>query len=182
MSERFSANPNNPDKGADHPHVARYLLARGFIMPGETVVDAACGPGYGSALLAEVAGKVIGIDKADTWDLQWFRDNISFVIADLEKDIPVKECDAWVSIETIEHLADPELYLSKVTAVTKRVMVFSSPNKETKHLHEYHLSDVLITNMQHYMQKYPDWIEFHSFIQGQTWILIYVNKNNFKFI
>ena len=42
-------------------HWHRYLFARRFAKD-RRVVDAACGEGYGSALLSEVAGDVVGID------------------------------------------------------------------------------------------------------------------------
>lgn len=177
MSERYSANPNSQDRGADQPHVSRYLLARGFIKPGEVVVDAACGAGYGSALLAEIAKQVISMDKLETFDSQWQRKNIAFMVRNLEDPGDFPDCDSWVSIETIEHLADPQAYLDKVTKATKRAIIMSSPNKETKHLHEFHLSDVLLINFAKMMEKYEDeWFHLHDFIQGYTWISIYVKK------
>lgn len=178
MSERYCANINSTDIGADLPHCSRYLLARGFVRQGETVVDAACSCGYGSRLLAEVAGKVISIDKDDVYDNNYRLDKMSFIQAHLEKLEEYPKCDTWVSIETIEHLADPQKYLDKVTKATSRCIVMSSPNKETKAVHEFHLSDVLLVNFIKMMEKYPDWFHYQTFIQGYTWISVYVKKDN----
>ena len=44
-----------------YEHWHRYFFARRFVT-GRRVLDAACGEGYGSALLSEVAGSVAGVD------------------------------------------------------------------------------------------------------------------------
>src|SRR5512143_200188 len=44
-----------------HEHWHRYAFARRFVA-GRRVLDVACGEGYGSALLADVAADVIGVD------------------------------------------------------------------------------------------------------------------------
>ena len=44
-----------------HEHWHRYAFARRFVA-GRRVADVACGEGYGSALLAESAATVVGID------------------------------------------------------------------------------------------------------------------------
>ncbi|MCW5579095.1 MAG: class I SAM-dependent methyltransferase, partial [Dokdonella sp.] len=44
-----------------YEHWHRYAFARGLVA-GKRVLDAACGEGYGSALLAAVAGSVTGVD------------------------------------------------------------------------------------------------------------------------
>lgn len=182
MSERYDANPNSAVIGADMPHTARYLLARGFVKKGDTVVDGACGPGYGSALLAEIAGRVIGLDYADAINHRWKRDNVEFKTNfNLETEEKFPDCDTWVSLETIEHLYEPQKFLDKVTACTKRAMIFSSPNKETVGMdNEFHHTNVLLTNFRHYMNKYPDWMEYHSFIQGYCWVAIYVKRDNYS--
>ena len=45
-------------------HVSRYEFARALIRPGDRVLDASCGLGYGSALLAggTLAEFVLGVD------------------------------------------------------------------------------------------------------------------------
>jgi 2-polyprenyl-3-methyl-5-hydroxy-6-metoxy-1,4-benzoquinol methylase len=181
MSERFDANPNNLDVGADLPHTSRYMLARGFLRPGEVVVDGACGPGYGSKLISQIASKVISLDYADVFSSKWLDPKIEFKLFDFEKEPEYPECDAWISLESIEHLYDPQSFLDKVTKATKRLMVFSSDNHESVGLNEFHHSNVLLPNMRHFMNKYPEWQEYNSFYQGSErgqWLLVYVRKGS----
>src|SRR5438552_8118777 len=44
-----------------HEHWHRYAFARGLVA-GKRILDVACGEGYGSALLSEVAESVVGVD------------------------------------------------------------------------------------------------------------------------
>ena len=46
-------------------HVFAYEFARTIIKPGDSVLEVGCGEGYGSAMLAERAQHVIGIDKSE---------------------------------------------------------------------------------------------------------------------
>ena len=173
MSERYSADPNQLARGADAPHTVRYLIARGFVDVGEVVVDAACGHGYGSRLLAKVASKVIAMDKDKVFAS---RDNIEFIQADFEKLEEFPECDTFVSIESIEHLADPQKFLDKITKTTRKKIIISSPDKHTKHLHVFHLSDVLKKDLHRMMSKYPDWVIYHGIDQGYIYMTFFIKK------
>jgi SAM-dependent methyltransferase len=104
-------------------HVARYELARRFVRPGDRVLDAACGLGYGSRLLADatLAGSVLGVD-VDDWAIRYATDHygrshgrLSFDVRDLTAldDIEPASFDVIVSFETIEHLAGPEAFLEQ---------------------------------------------------------------------
>lgn len=177
MSERYSANPNSLDRGADQPHSSRYFVARGFIKPGEVVVDSACGHGYGSAILSEVASKVLALDKVDVFNGQWKKEGIGQMVVNLEELEEYPECDVWVTLETIEHLADPEKYLDKVTKSTKRAIIVSSPNKPTAGANEFHLTDVELPVLEKLMNKHEDWFLYQTLLQGYYYIAVYVKKN-----
>jgi len=176
MSERYDADPNQTERGADNPHCSRYLLARGFTTKDDVVVDGACGRGYGSCLLSQIAKKVISIDKDLTFSGKWARENIDFRQINFEEDVILPECDVWVSFETIEHLENPQDFMDRVTTSTKKIIIFSSPNMPTKHEHSFHKTDVLKNDFKTLMNKYKDWIPYHSFIQGYHWIAIYIKK------
>src|ERR1700693_1804642 len=80
-------------------HLHRYLLARDFCH-GKDVLDIACGEGYETALLAQVAPRVIGVD-IDRSTLahaagQYVRSNLRYVAGDA-RAIPV----ATASVDTI---------------------------------------------------------------------------------
>jgi methylase of polypeptide subunit release factors len=55
-----------PGRRAD-AHIARYVLAASLVRYGDVVLDAACGLGYGSAILASAAPsvRVIGVDNSE---------------------------------------------------------------------------------------------------------------------
>ncbi len=113
--ERFLPQMTAPHSAYEHWH--RYLWARRFV-GGRRVLDAACGEGYGSVLLAEQATDVIGID----WDAaviaaarqRYQQANLRFVSGPVERiALADAQFDVIVSFETIEHLtaADQQLML-----------------------------------------------------------------------
>lgn len=178
MSENYAADPQCLDRGADRPHVVRYLIARGFIGKGDVVVDGACGYGYGSALLAEVAKKVYSFDHHDIFQPQWKRDNIEFKVVDLEKELEFPSCDVFVSIETIEHLDNPQYFLDRIAKATKRIIVISSPDKPTVGLTEWHKTDVMLGYLEKMMEKYhPEWKLLHDIKQGYCYMAFYIKGN-----
>ena len=92
-----------------HEHWHRYLFARRFAA-GRRVLDVACGEGYGSALLAEVAQDVRGLDiDAQTVVHASTRyaglANVRFEQGSAAAlSLPDASVDVVVSFETIEHL------------------------------------------------------------------------------
>lgn len=95
------------------------------IAPGRRVLDAACGTGYGSHLLARVGARsVLGIDRdprrlrfaARRYELP----GLAFREADCERlELPEGAFDLVVSSNTLEHLERPERFLRSIaTALT----------------------------------------------------------------
>ncbi|HQZ37887.1 MAG TPA: class I SAM-dependent methyltransferase [Vicinamibacterales bacterium] len=103
-------------------HVARYMWARRFVRPGDRVLDAACGLGYGSRLLVDgtLADSVLGLDvdqSAITYAAEHYgaaSTRLSYAVRDLSNlaDLPDASFDVIVSFETVEHLEDPERFLA----------------------------------------------------------------------
>ena len=130
--ERFT--PEN--RGAiwyEHWHRYCALLPA---MRGLRVLDAACGEGYGSALLAREAADVIGVDVgADAVAharSRYAAHNLRFVRASVTAlPFPSAFFDAIVSFETIEHLAEQRDMLAEFRRVLTPdgVLVISSPNR-----------------------------------------------------
>ncbi len=54
--------PDSPDAATFHHHLARYQFALERLAGGERILDAGCGTGYGTALLAERGGYALGFD------------------------------------------------------------------------------------------------------------------------
>ena len=96
-------------------HIARYALAADMVRPGDTVVDCACGRGYGTAVMAGLSrgNRFIGVD-ADEDAVEYARANygvikgVEFHRADAARldDMPDASVDLVVSMESLEHAED----------------------------------------------------------------------------
>jgi O-antigen biosynthesis protein len=119
-------------------HLARYRFAQPFARK-RHVLDAACGVGYGTALLAEAgADAVVGVD-IDGPSISYARQTygqtpgVQFIRADLETlaDAVRERFDLCVSFETIEHLNEPERFLQNLRMILAPdgVLLISTPNR-----------------------------------------------------
>lgn len=102
-------------------HLVRYVFAMSFCGR-RRVLDAACGAGYGTALLADAAEKVLGVDVSEQ-AIDYARDryrksihkNCSYSVANLDEyEIGNARWDTIVSFETIEHLERPADFLKRI--------------------------------------------------------------------
>lgn len=134
--ERFV--PGDPNaKGEmwyEHWHRYHYVLP---LVAGKTVLDVACGEGYGSALISRHAAKVSGVDisseaiahgqrvYADRGNLQLFEASCTQLPFD------AASFDIVVSFETIEHINEQAEFLDEIKRVLKPagVLILSCPNK-----------------------------------------------------
>lgn len=117
-------------------HLARYRVAAG-LAKGRRVLDAACGEGYGSALLAAAgATSVTGVDIDEpTVHRARERYGLNFEVADVGSlPFDAGEFGLVVCFETIEHVQDPKAMLAELSRVLDPagLLVISTPNK-----HEY---------------------------------------------
>lgn len=121
-----------------YEHWHRYAFARRFAAH-KRVLDAACGEGYGSALIADVAAEVTGIDLdansvaharvryAGKPHLRYERmDATALAFAD-------RAFDLVVSFETLEHLTAQEQLIAGFARVLADdgLLLISSPDKRT---------------------------------------------------
>lgn len=140
MSERQMATSLDAVR-ADH--IARYQFAIAELTRrGKTksIIDAGCGVGYGSALLAGVVDKVTSIEiDADAHAIYrdcWRRDNIDFRRIDLLQYQCAERVDAVVCFEFIEHVEFCEPVIERF-AQWSDLLIVSSPNEEVRpHLQE----------------------------------------------
>jgi SAM-dependent methyltransferase len=118
-SERI--DPTTVPRGILSIHRVRYEFALPYC-EGRRVVDVACGAGYGSAIVAAVARRIVGIDidpEAIAHARRHFAlRNVDFVHADAAR-LPFRDesVDVVLSFETIEHLPDIPRYLAEVRRV-----------------------------------------------------------------
>lgn len=103
-----------------------------------TILDAACGTGYGSSLLKNIrSSQVIGLDicpeTVSYAQKKYSTENCLFKLCDLTqmKKIEDQTIDAVVSFETIEHLETPTIFLKNINRVLKKggYLIISTPNK-----------------------------------------------------
>jgi len=120
--------PDEASVGIVAIHEKRYRFALPHCA-GMDVLDAGCGVGYGSALLASVAARVVGVDvSSDAIDYARTRyalPNVEFRVCDLlDLDLPAATFDVVCSFEAIEHLADRDAFLQHVTRTLRDDGVF----------------------------------------------------------
>lgn len=128
-------------------HLARYEFAARHV--GGRVLDIACGVGYGSHLLAtrSQAELVIGVDcepAAIAYARQRYGGTtVQFVCGDAAQFSDPDGFDAIVSLETIEHLPDPEGFLAHAIPQLRPggAFVASVPTTPSVDVNPYHKHD-----------------------------------------
>ncbi len=110
-------------------HLQRYAFAAGLVGRNDTVLDAACGLGYGLAVIAATgrAANLIGVDDS-AYAVEYARSmyggtasRIDFVRSDAQSLAGVADhsVNLVISFETLEHLSDPAAFLANVQRVLK---------------------------------------------------------------
>ncbi|MBV9009819.1 MAG: methyltransferase domain-containing protein, partial [Verrucomicrobia bacterium] len=117
-------------------HLHRYAIASDLAVE-KTVLDLACGEGFGSALLAQTAHQVLAVDISEPTIIaasdKYRRENLKFVVGSATKlPIETASMDIVVSFETIEHVAQQHTMLEEIARVLKPdgVLIVSTPEKE----------------------------------------------------
>lgn len=106
------------------------------ILPAGLVVEAGSGEGYGSQILASHGADVVGIDYDEQATAHQHRTypHLGVVRGNLVA-LPLRtsSVDAFVSMQTVEHLWDQDAFLVEAVRVTRRggPVVVSTPNKLT---------------------------------------------------
>ena len=166
-------------------HYHRYATILDLVA-GKTVLDVACGEGYGSAMLSQSAASVTGVDisaeavrhASNSYHL---RTNLRYLEGSATAlQLPDACFDVVVSFETIEHLAEQEEMLAELRRVLRPdgVLVISSPNRpvyteESGEHNEFHVKeldfyefDMLLKSRFPAVQYYGQRIQMGSVIQA----------------
>lgn len=183
-------------------HLNRYIFAAKHITtPNAIVIDAACGVGYGSFVLAqnENVAQVYSLDiseEALSHAKKYFNHpHIKHSLANLETEtMHVPLADYFISFETIEHLRDADALFAKVTLQLKLGGTFigSTPNEEVMpfikqnfmyHTRHFRVKDLEILLQKHgfssvefYQQKRAEPSEIERSDDGQ-YIIFIAQKN-----
>ncbi len=116
-------------------HLARYRLASGLAQ-GRRVLDAGCGWGYGSNLLAANAESVIGIDVEETVIEAAgvnAAENVTLQIGDVSAlEFADDSFDLVVCFEVIEHIEERDRAIEEFARVLAPggLLLISSPNRD----------------------------------------------------
>lgn len=164
-------------------HIYRYHCARGFVDPGDVVIDGACGVGYGTELLSQVAKKVIGMDRSEEaikHAMTYHKtENNYFIASNFDQEQSFPECDVFVCIETFEHLRYPESFAAKIKQSTRKKIFLSTPIVPTKHEDPTHLQDFTEPQV---MEMFVDqnWGNIHMSIQGIYMLAAFVRLTPYE--
>src|SRR5205807_2945487 len=143
-------------------------------MHGSNVLDVACGTGYGARiLLAAGARRVTSVDlsfHAVQFGVRSY--SIAGLVGDAHR-LPFKDgaFDGVVSLETLEHLASPEIFIGEIARVLRPlgVLTLSTPNVHMSdgsnpyHLREFSLRELLEALIKRSLRPSKVW--------GQGWHL-----------
>jgi ubiquinone/menaquinone biosynthesis C-methylase UbiE len=169
-------------------HVHRYHEVLKHIKGNETVLDIACGTGFGSEILAAKCNKVIGGDidaeTIETNNKQYSIANLSFELLDGTK-LPYADeyFDIVVSFETIEHTTAYLKMLEEFKRVTKKdgLLFISTPNFYLNSpngvlVNKFHTQEFTPKEYDAILKKY-----FSDYkLLGQNYIR-YNNQTSFKY-
>src|SRR3954469_10446066 len=118
-----------------YEHWHRYAFARRLVQ-GRRVLDAACGEGYGSALLADAASEIVGgdIDAASIAHARerYTRQNLRYEKGDATAlEFAPKSFDVIVCFETLEHVEAQERMIAGFARVLSDdgILIVSSPDR-----------------------------------------------------
>lgn len=176
--ERFV--PGIEDENLTTEHFQRYLSVCDIVR-GKTVLDAACGEGYGSHLMAEYAQQVTGLDiseEAVKWAGERYRDrnNLKFVTGDVTS-LPFedKSFDIVVSFETIEHISEQQqqAFLGEIRRVLKEdgCLLMSTPNRTVYsdrygYRNEFHVKEFYVPEFVDFLKgKFKNVTLFHQYYE-----------------
>ncbi|MDR0835033.1 MAG: methyltransferase domain-containing protein, partial [Tannerella sp.] len=167
--------PGKTDVELQIEHETRYQFASHLVKSKRTL-DAACGTGFGTQILSDVASTVIGIDISDEaieYAKQHYQNNsnISFQVASIQ-NLPFEDnsFDVIVSFETIEHVdeIDQRKFLSEIKRLLVNddgLLIMSTPNLtnyDKRGVNEWHIKEFELKEFKEFLSKYFKHIQLLS--------------------
>jgi SAM-dependent methyltransferase len=158
-------------------HLERYHYAGKHLSPG-VIADIACGVGYGSNLLATFYGKniskIIGVDN-DKEAIDYAKQNYSHPFIEFQHSdaftfqSPVL-FNTIISLETIEHLANPQNFIQHLSSQLVRGgrLIASAPVTPSMDANPYHLQDFTVSSFKKIFLS-AGFKEIDSFVQVQPY-------------
>jgi SAM-dependent methyltransferase len=160
-----------------HLHLQRYHFAGKWILRG-TVADLACGSGYGSYLLAKEFGnklnQIIAIDNSpvaiDYCKKFYSHEKIIYELKDVLEFRPTEQIDTIVSLETIEHLVEPERFVIQAVSILAKGgrFIASAPVTPSMDANPFHHTDFTIKSFRKLFTN-AGLVEIESMVQIQKY-------------
>lgn len=163
-----------------YEHWHRYAWVAPWVA-GKRVLDAACGEGYGSALLARTAAEVIGVDLSEQSVAharqRYVAANLRYQQANcLALPLADASVDVVVSFETLEHLAEHDALIEEFRRVLKAdgFLVISSPDRktysdDTGYANPYHVRELYRPEFEDLLARhFPVWHLFGQKLAFQS--------------
>jgi glycosyltransferase involved in cell wall biosynthesis/ubiquinone/menaquinone biosynthesis C-methylase UbiE len=160
--ERFVPQVNG---NIELEHMHRYFMACELAV-GKDVLDIACGEGYGSARLSNVAREVYGVDISSEAvahaNTKYIKKNLRFSVGSCDAiPLPDQSVDLVVSFETIEHHDKHEEMMLEIRRVLRPggVVIISSPDKqvysiEPNYQNPYHVKELFADEFIELLSKH----------------------------
>jgi len=166
-SERCIIGSSN--KYVEKEHLERYYyVLKNINFKDKTVLDIACGSGYGTKIIAQKAKLVYGIDKSASAIKfavrQYPKRNINFLRGDAT-NLPFKNnsLDIVISFETLEHISNYSKFIAEISRILKKkgLLIISTPNKRYtlkdkfgKPRNRFHFFEFNYEELSHLLKKY----------------------------
>ncbi|MBI4125624.1 MAG: class I SAM-dependent methyltransferase [Deltaproteobacteria bacterium] len=156
-------------------HIRRYLWAQSHLKPTDTVLDAACGSGYGSLLLKKRCKAVVGMDISEE-AIDYAKDKlngkkgIDYKQGDLSQigfcDLKYEKFDVIVCIEAIEHITE-ERQNRFLAGVLKRLscdgrLLITTPIKQDAPRTEFHVKEFTSDEFRNFLTPCFEEVVFDS--------------------
>ena len=140
-------------------HYARYNFALMYAR-NKHVLDASCGSGYGTGMMSDIATSVFGVDvSSEAIEYAKGRYKGNFEVVDLDESKLPGMFDIAISFETIEHLKNPEFFISNIKESCNEFL-FSIPINDPNPYHINVWSLEQIVEMFSKFYTHVDW--FHQ--------------------
>jgi SAM-dependent methyltransferase len=143
-------------------HLSRYEFAKENLLPG-TVLDLACGVGYGTALLAAstMVTKATGVDistEAIAYAVKHYGSERAVFLCCSALEFKAKNIfDNVVSLETIEHVDDPRALFNHLVSLIKPGgrLIASVPVTPSVDANPHHKSNFSASQFMHFGDAFP---------------------------
>lgn len=153
----------------DSRHRVAYLAVRDLVAD-QVLVDAGSGDGEGSAVLAETARRVIGLDHhegsvAEATRRHRGRDDLEFRAADLAGPWPVQDADVVVAFQVLEHVEDDDAFVHHALQAVRPggKVVITTPNRAMSFSENpHHVREYLADELRALLERHADEVEIRG--------------------